>query len=286
MDLQKLDEWKHDSCDVKREEDKRWQSPSSFFFSQGKALVLAAGYFADDRLVSKARGGVAVKHRHRIHLALFGQLMASFEYFLKDFVAAVVDSTSIFDEQIKKAKWIDVDVDRILALRNIVQPSTGTFLLHPTLGWYDPENVNNRYTDLFQYQPLLCSEIPELNRLWVLRHSVAHNAGLVTANDAGRMGLCNLSNSVVDIDATLISEAFSFLGAIAYRIAENVGDRVVLKWLQSQANQGPDYKRDSHTYTWLKLLATCIRSRTKDLPKITKSSYTKDFTRAIQNQNA
>ena len=280
MNLQKIDGWEHGSCDIKRDEEKRWQSPGSFFFSQGRALVLAANYFIDDRLILKCRGGVAIKHRHRIHLALFGQLMASFEYFLKDFIASVVDIIPIFDEQIQKAKWIEVDVRSILAIRDTVQPSTGSFLLHSTLGWFDPDKVNQRYNDLFKYSPLSDFEKPELNRLWILRHSVAHNAGFVTTKDAGRMGLSHLSNSVVDIDAAFMADAFDFLGIIVSKITKNVGDKVLLQWLQSQIERGPDYKRDKHTYRWLKLLATYVKSRARNLPRITKSSYTRDFERA------
>ncbi|MEM7561359.1 MAG: hypothetical protein AAF394_19715, partial [Planctomycetota bacterium] len=99
-----------DTVDAKRDELKRQRSPGSFFYSQGWGQVLAAGYFTNERLAESARGGIALKHRHRIHLALFGQLMASFEYFLKDFVAKAVDATTNLDEKIRKEKWLEIDV--------------------------------------------------------------------------------------------------------------------------------------------------------------------------------
>ena len=80
--------------------------------------MLAAGYFTNKRLAKSARGGIGFKHRHRIHLALFGQLMASFEYFLKDFVARAVDATTNLDEKIQKEKWLEINVDRVLANRS------------------------------------------------------------------------------------------------------------------------------------------------------------------------
>ena len=108
--------WTANTADTERDEKKRVASPASFFFCQGQGIRLAAGYFEDSRLVATAQGGTAKKHRLRIHLALFGQLMASFEYMLKDFVARVIDLTDVFDERLKQAKWVDINVDRVLAI--------------------------------------------------------------------------------------------------------------------------------------------------------------------------
>ena len=279
MNLTDLHPWVHDAADLKREEQKRWYSPSSFFFSQGQSLVLAASYFRDTRLTSTARGGVARKHRHRIHLALFGQLMASLEYLFKDFIAQVIDLTDVFDEKVKKAKWIEVDAGHVLSVRT-VKTTPGALLLHSTLGWQDSRTVNVRYSDLFLFQPIDQPEIDTLDRLWVLRHSVAHNAGFVTARDAARAGVPALSNAVVDLNEEFIRETFDFLCNIAKRVATEVGDRVVLEWLRSKKEVEANWKRDKQTYTWLKYLAAYIPSRARELPKIRKGTYTADFARA------
>lgn len=76
-----------DTIDVRRDERKRQLSPGSFFFFQGQSQVLSTGYFKNERLAASARDGIVMKHLHRIHLALFGQLMASFKFFSKDFVS-------------------------------------------------------------------------------------------------------------------------------------------------------------------------------------------------------
>jgi hypothetical protein len=277
--MQFPNKWQSDAADISREETKREQSPSSFFFSQGQALKLAAGYFADDRLTQTARGGVATKHRHRIHLALFGQMMAALEFLFKDFIASVVDLIPTFDDKLVEAKWIEVDAKRILSFRSAAS-TPGALLLHPTQGWHDPESVNRRYSNIFQRAPITTAEIPDLERLWILRHSVAHNAGFVTTYDSVRMGLPGLGESVVDLDAEFIGQTFDFLCVIAERVAIDVGGSVVNAWLRGRTEAGKDYNRDRNIYQALKLLATYVPSRAQALPTFTKGAYTEDFTKA------
>lgn len=279
VDLTNLKPWAVDTADLEREEFKRWYSPSSFFYSQGKAIVLAATYFQNNRLTQAARGGVARKHRHRIHLALFGQLLASLEYLFKDFVAQVIDNTDIYDEKIKKAKWIPLDIAQILITRGIGN-TPGRLLLHPTMGWHDPRAVNARYVEIFEYAPIASSELATLERLWILRHSVAHNAGLVITQDAGRAGMPLLSNKVVDINDEMVEETFSFLCTIARRVAKEVGDKIVLDWLRSKKESGKEYRRDKAIYSDLKWLSIYVESRNENLPKVTKGQYSADFLRA------
>jgi len=216
-----------------------------FFYSHGQSLVLAARYFSDDRLIAGARGGVA-KHRHRIQLALFGQMMAALEFLLKDFIASVIDIVPTFDEAILQAKWIEVDSKRVLSFS--VCSTAGAILLHPTQGWHDPKTVNERYSALFKRAPISKAEIPPVERLWLLRHSVAHNAGFVTGFDAVRGGMPQLADHVADIDADFISQSFDILRGIAQRMAEEVGGEVVRAWLKTRLDAGADYIRDKETY--------------------------------------
>lgn len=268
--------WTTDTADIRREEAKRWESPASFFYSQGHALVLSAKYFRDSRLTRKARGGVALKHLHRLHLAIFGQLMASLEFLVKDFIASVIDAVSIYDDKLTKAEWLKVDTARILSMRS-ASTTPGSLLLHPTLGWQQSDEVNKRYKYLFGVEPILQKEFQTLEKLWVLRHSVAHNAGFVIAYDAARAGIPDLADQVAHIDEDFIGEAFDFLSEIAKRLAEAVGQKILFQWLSTRKSIGPNWNRDKNTYTTLKLLATYIASRAQDLPNITKGPYTKDF---------
>jgi hypothetical protein len=272
--------WTRDSADVRRDESKRKESPCSFFFSQGQSLVLAADYFSDERLNENARGGVALKHRHRIHLSLFGQLMASFEYLLKDFVAKAIDLTAVLDSKVQKAKWVEVDAAKVLAYR-LAATTPGAMLVHSTLGWHSPSTVNSRYQELFARQPISIAELPTLERLWVLRHSVAHNAGFVIHYDASRIGSANLAEHVANVDAAFMGETFNFLRPIADRIASEVGDAILLEWIRSIAPTGQDFARDSAAYIGLKKLATMVAARTRDVPAANELNYRADFARVM-----
>lgn len=276
MPFPKAAVWNRESADVARENLKREHSPCSFFCSQGRSLCLAADYFKDDRLAQAARGGVATKHRHKNQLAIFGQLMAAFEYLLKDYVAKAIDATSAFDEKIRKQDWLDVTTDRVLAQR-VVQSSIGSMLVHPTLGWHSPETVNERFKALFNVAPIEGGEIKTLSTLWVLRHSVAHNAGFVTAHDAARINQPALAERVVYIDDDFIEETFKFLKNIARRLAETCGKSILKQWFASVKEYGNDFARDQIAYGRTKHLATCVVSRTQPLPEVTESMYLADW---------
>lgn len=268
--------WNRDSADARRDELKRSSSPCSYFYSQAQSLSLAANYFTDDRLSDEARGGVAVKHRHRMQLALFGQLMAAFEYMLKDFVAQAIDSTTVLDETVQDAKWIEVSAAKILASRSTAT-TPGAMLVHSTLGWHTPEKVNERYTSLFGKKPIDSAEIPDLERLWILRHSVAHNAGYITSYDSSRLNAAGLADSVANIDAAFISETKNFLIPIGERLATEVGPGLLSRWFSSLKGEGADYERDKITYERLKALATMVQSRTREVQQPTEQDYINEF---------
>ena len=268
--------WNQETADISRENRKRQASPCSFFCSQGQSICLSADYFIDSRLATAARGGVAGKHRHKVQLALYGQLMAAFEYMLKDFFAKTLDATSVFDEQVKKADWLSITTDRIL-MQRVVQASIGSTLVHPTMGWHTPEIVNKRFDNFFGHKPVSGNQLSTLSKLWILRHSVAHNAGFVTANDAARINQANLSERVVNIDADFIKESFSFLQEIAKDLASNCGKSLIAQWFKSVKDYGANYTRDEATYNRIKLLSVCETRRTQELPEITEAMYTADW---------
>ncbi len=204
--------------------------------------------------------------------------MASFEYLLKDFIAKVIDATDLYDEVIGKAKWIEVDAGRVLASRTVAT-TPGSILIHPTMGWHTPETVNRRYGELFEHQAIQLGEQRNLERLWILRHSVAHNAGFVIHHDASRIGTSMLSEKVANVDASFVSAAFDFLSPIAQRIAETVGDKILLKWLRGAQELGSDYARDEAIYQRLKKLATYVDSRPSSLPDFAETDYHGDLER-------
>ncbi|NHR08533.1 hypothetical protein HA052_25415 [Chromobacterium haemolyticum] len=202
--------------------------------------------------------------------------MAAFEYMLKDYVAKAIDATGAFDEQVKKQDWLDVSTDRILSQR-VAQTSIGSLLVHPTLGWHTPETVNTRFKNLFNVTLFNPTEIQTLNTLWVLRHSVAHNAGFVTAHDAARINQPSLAEKVAHIDEEFINQTFIFLKEIAERTANICGKSILKRWFITVKAYGENYPRDKVAYERIKKLASCISSRVQELPKITAPMYVADW---------
>ncbi len=80
--------------DMARDNRKRTASPPSFFFARARGLVLAAEYFTDERL--GGYNAVAAKHCHRFQNAVFGQVMAAFEWCIKDFFTQIIDATDLY----------------------------------------------------------------------------------------------------------------------------------------------------------------------------------------------
>jgi len=267
------------TADLVREEQKRQKSPGSFFYSQGQAQVLAAKFFTDDRLSATTNAGTASKHRHRIHLAMFGQLMASFEYFLKDFIAKTIDATPRLDKQVRNAKWLKIDAERVLANRSGMA-TVGSTLVHSTGGWHDAEEVNKRYQALFERCAFTNVEVRILENLWVLRHSVAHNAGMLIHYDAIRIGAESLSEKTADIDSDFIGETFNFLSPIAKRICGDCERTLLQKHFGPLVDRGPDYTSDRALYDLLKRLCAYTESRARDTPSASQTDYEHDFTAA------
>lgn len=268
--------WNRDSVDIARENTKRKESPCSFFFSHGRSLVLAAEYFHDDRLSEEARGGVALKHRHKIQLALFGQLMAAFEYMLKDFIAKSIDAAAVFDEKLKQQEWLSITTERVLSQR-IAQSTIGSMLVHPTLGWHSPETVNDRYKAIFNVTPFDGGDIKKVFVLWVLRHSVAHNAGFVTAHDSARINQPVLTEKVAQIDEIFIKDTFNYLCLIASRLAVSCGKSMLKQWFKSMKTYGQNWERDQNAYMAIKLLGSYVSSRNQELPTYDQAAYSADW---------
>lgn len=265
-----------DTADALRDAEKRRKSPGSFFYSQGQSQVLAATYFRTDRLAEHARGAVSSKHMHRIQMALFGQLMAAFEYFLKDFVAKAIDATPLVDETLKKQKWLEIDVDRVLANRS-GSATVGATLVHTTMGWHYPAEVNVRYSNLFNFQAIPPEAIGVLEKLWILRHSVAHNAGFVTHWDATRIGSVGLADHAADIDGDFIRETFDFLAPIVQSVTETCGGNLLRRFFEPLRDRGQNFREDAGTYEKLKYLSLYISRRSDDLPAVNAALYRADF---------
>jgi hypothetical protein len=266
------DSYSSNAADIAREESKRTARPPSFFFSRSRSQVLAATYFTDERLAG-GYSAVAAKHRHRIQSATFGQMMAAFEWCIKDFFAQIIDATDLFDDKVEAAKWIQLEKSRVLAQREATA-SIGAILIHPTQGWHDPANLQSRYGEFFAASPLPNAEADTLERLWILRHSVAHNAGFVTNHDAYRMRAPALSERSVRIDEGFLNEAFTFLTGVVRRLGDPVGSRIMKCWLTEKSTG--NFADDVLAYGALKHITTVVESRSIGLPDIVEATYNAD----------
>lgn len=270
------EEYTSEAPDIARDEEKRRRSPPSFFFAQSQALKLAAAYFKDERLKVGAHGGVAEKHRHRIQSALFSQVMAAFEFCLKDFVALAIDCSDVYDEEVDRLDWIVVDKSRVLAQRE-VSGRVGALLIHPTLGWHDSKLVNERYKRLFGQTLIPEGQGEVLDRLWILRHTVVHNAGFVTHHDAYRLRATMLSEKAARIDPVFLDASVAFLRDLARRLGDAIGDAVLSRWFKTRSTS--QFENDAAAYEALKLLATVVESRAQPLPTVTEPMYDEDLAR-------
>jgi hypothetical protein len=269
------DKYTSEAADIARDERKRRVSPPSFFFAQSQALLLSAEYFRDSRLLSSAYRGAANKHRNRIRSALFGQLMASFEFCIKDFIAQVIDASDVFDERVNECSWINVDKARVLAQRE-GSASVGAVLVHPLIGWHDTDVLNTRFQSLFEYQLLDKEEARTLQRLWIIRHSVAHNGGFVTHQDAYRLQAPTLREAAIAMDMDFLRDTTEFLRSIVLKLEDGqpIAEKVVGEWIRKKATGS--WPADKVAYTRVRAIVTVVRQRTQDLPKVTKGTYSAD----------
>ena len=234
--------------------------------------MLAATYFTDARLAG-GYSAVAAKHRHRIQSAAFGQMMASFEWCVKDFFAQVIDATDLYDDKVEAAKWILLEKSRVLAQREATA-SIGAILIHPTQGWHDTSTLQARYSEFFAASPLSNAEADTLERLWILRHSVAHNAGFVTNHDAYRMRAPSLSERSVRLDEAFLRDAYDFLTGVVCRLGDPVGTSVMKRWLTDKSTG--NFADDVLVYRALKNITTVVESRSLGLPTVNQTTYDAD----------
>lgn len=259
------------SSDTARDAEKRLESPPSSFFAQSQGILNAVIYF--DPLHS-GYAGAAGKHKIRMWSALFVQLMATFEFTMKDFIAQTLDATYVYDDDVKAWPWLELDLPRVLSMRDGVM-RLGSVLIHPLAGWQTPETMNLRYQNVYGRKPIANDEIGPLSDLWIVRHSVAHNGGVVTGPDAARLRDPALANNYVRIDLDYLKKATEFLRVIVARLETVVGPSLLKKWFGNAATR--TWSTDEADYRKLKLLTTYVQSRTQALPAIDEAAYQADL---------
>lgn len=259
-----------DAKDIARDERKRLASPPSFFISRAQGLLVAARYF--EGRTATGYSGTAKKHLQRLNSAFLAQMLAGFEWCLKDYVAMVLTATDVFDERLGNQDWVRPSVHTVLSQRS-EGGTLGATLIHPTLGWHDVNQANLRFKRLFGQDLVKSTQDQEsLAALWLLRHSLAHNAGIVTFVDAHRMRAPVLANKVGEIDLEFLKDAKDLLVRVASRLESPVGGAMLKAWFVERATG--NYVEDKPDFVRLKQIATAVKKPSDDLPRVTKSSYT------------
>jgi len=259
-----------ESADAHRDEAKRQASPPSSFYAQSQAILTGVRYFEP---LHSGYGGAARKHKNRAWSALLVQLMAAFEFTMKDFLAQTLDITHIYDDEITKWDWLELNIAAVLGTRD-GSGRLGAVLVHPLMGWQTPETMNARYQEVFERQPIASDEVVALRDLWIVRHSIAHNGGVVTAPDARRLREPSLTNEQILVDLDYLERATDFLRQIVERLESVVGKALLKRWF-SEAAAG-SWTTDESVYRPLKLLTTYVKSRPSELPEIDEAVYLAD----------
>jgi hypothetical protein len=144
------------------------------------------------------------------------------------------------------------------------------------MGWHDTDEVNQRFQTLFERQIFEKEEAQRLQRLWIIRHSVAHNGGYVTHHDAYRLQAPTLREAAIAMDYAFLKETTDFLRGIVLKLEHDkpIADRVVGEWIRRKATGSwPD---DKVAYKRIRAIVTVVRKRTDDLPNVTKKIYSAD----------
>jgi hypothetical protein len=196
----------------------------------------------------------------------------------KDFVAQTLDATHIYDDEVKAWGWMQIDVPTVLSAREGLT-RLGAVLIHPLQGWQLPKTLNSRYMDIYKRQPVANDEIAPLSDLWIVRHSIAHNGGVVTQPDARRLRNPTLADLQVLIDLAYLEAATEFLRGIVQRLSTVVGPSLLARWFREGSTR--TWGRDQPDYCRIKLLVTYVESRPSTCRQLTRrlTTWTAPHTR-------
>ena len=187
----------------------------------------------------------AVYDRHLGHLRrmALAELIESFERFLKELAAVCIDFLAPYTTDDRYDDFVPKRSDKIAAFVNA--PSVGKALCESDT-WLNNSSINTRFASLLQEPSGAAWELlfPSSNQppaaerdravtlaiLWQIRHTLAHNVGVVTHSDS--MKLRMLIGAPVAADRWLspsitdLRYAKRFLSEAATRTNQRVGRRI------------------------------------------------------------
>ncbi|MGD9695100.1 MAG: hypothetical protein AB7V42_05510 [Thermoleophilia bacterium] len=245
--------------------DKLERSPGSFFKARARDLVLAADY-ANKRLPENAYGGTSRRHYHTVCGATYTVLLSSFELSLKSLYARIIDRTSRYDDRLKDDKSLSIKPELILANREVT--GAGDVFASQWNAWQAPDEVNRRFRTLMQVDPLDKAAVPDLEKLWQLRHVVAHSSGVTSRLDRHRLGGAIEADRALVIDGAYLSEVEARLLTIMTNVVNIVGNRLLDDFFASD----PTGEARQDEYSALFLLGQIV-GQTQDLPVVTEDDF-------------
>jgi hypothetical protein len=167
-------------------------------------------YF-ERRLEEGAHGAYeAVADRHLAHLRriVLGHLLQSFERFIKETAITCVDLIApyVFDDRFK-----EFNAGGNVLAAHFVAGSVGKAMCESST-WFDLEEVNRRFRNILK--PPFCepNQLPAmlfplsgaktanrdraetLSLLWQVRHTLAHNVGVMTGSDVAKLRILSKQN--------------------------------------------------------------------------------------------
>lgn len=257
----------------RRLSDKLERSPGSFFKARARDLVLAADY-ANERLPANAYGTTSRRHYHTVCGATYAVLLSSFELSVKSLYACIIETTSRYDERLKGDKKLTIRPELILANREVA--GAGDVFASQWNAWQAPSEVNDRFRSLMEIDPLDNAAVADLEKLWQVRHVIAHSSGVTSRLDRHRLGGPIEADRALVIDGSYLEVVEHRLLAIMRAAVEVVGIRLLDDYFAGQ----PAWATNEGEFTDLFLLGRVV-SQTQDLPEVTEASFNAEQAAAL-----
>lgn len=245
--------------------DKLERSPGSFFKARARDLVLGASY-ANERLPANAYGATSRRHFHTVCGATYAVLLSSFELSLKSLYARIIDRTGRYDDMLKGDKGLTIKPELILANRDVA--GAGDVFASQWNAWQSPTEVNKRFRNLIAVDPLDNAAVADLEKLWQIRHVIAHSSGVTSRLDRHRLAGAIEADRALVIDGDYLVVVETHLLAIVTAATAVVGTRLLDDYFSNQ----PTWDANEDEFAALFLLGRVV-GQTQNLPVVAEDDF-------------
>jgi hypothetical protein len=219
------------------------ESPIEHFRLSALHAIRMVDYFINLKRKTSVYEAGFLNHLKGISSLAFFQVIAAFERFLKELAAECIDQVApvCTDNRLK-----DFSIEGVDAFPHFRDQTLGRGLCEGLL-WHNVEEVNNRFKTVLRSvvhpNPVftlfddkvpngLRSDTQTLRIIFQLRHTIAHNVGILTRSDASKLErLLNRrlsSPRELDIDRKHVFYLQQFLAALADELNKVIADRLGL----------------------------------------------------------